>query len=276
MSFAFGRLSARDMQKMHAADFQVIITGSSNIAEPMLDMTRENGLLVWVEVSCFQGEELWQRFPQSRPTVDGKQISKTGPPGNKWYAGVLPNPKVVADRLLFIEKLLDRYKVPVLYLDFCRFPGRWEDGLGQAISAENGETRAGKRMKIITDFVRQVAKLCRARGTKLGIFLVPYDNSEYGQDLGEVAQICDYFSPMLYHKICGRKTEWIGDRCNFFSKKLNRKIIPVLQSLPEPTPLPPVEFRQALNQVDKKLSQGVMILSWESLTPEMKVAVRKI
>lgn len=125
VAFAFKKPNSKEVALIKTTGFSHLITNYKNIDSELIATCRKNKSPLWMEIGCFVGEELWEKFPLSRPTIDGKPIDKLGPPGNKWYAGVIPLPKVIEDRLNLINRLLNKYRqIEVIYLDFCRFPGR--------------------------------------------------------------------------------------------------------------------------------------------------------
>jgi hypothetical protein len=83
----------------------------------------EQGIRVFTEVSLFVGVRHWTRYPHSRP------ITRTGEPlaAEGWYCGVNPiTPEIRQHSLEKIERLVQRYDVDGVWLDFCRWPCRWE------------------------------------------------------------------------------------------------------------------------------------------------------
>lgn len=81
------------------------------------------GIRVFAEIGLFVGADLWERFPWARPIkADGKPLEKI-----EWYAGVNPAvPEVQEYRLRQLEHLLRAYPVDGVWLDFIRWPAKWE------------------------------------------------------------------------------------------------------------------------------------------------------
>ncbi len=80
---------------------------------------------VFVDWGLFVGEELRQQYPDSVP------LDETGTPFERddWYVPVCPNhPQVRMQHLAAITKLLEDHghELAGLWLDFIRFPVRWE------------------------------------------------------------------------------------------------------------------------------------------------------
>jgi hypothetical protein len=81
------------------------------------------GLKVYAEFPCFMGESWWQKEPASRPVTEEGQLLE--PEG--WYYGVNPAiPSVRQAQWAALEKLLRDYALDGVWLDFIRWPCRWE------------------------------------------------------------------------------------------------------------------------------------------------------
>lgn len=90
----------------------------------------EQGIKVFAEVSLFVGKQYWERYPHSRPTTS------TGEPmvAEGWYYGVNPIiPEIRTHNVERIRTLIERYEVDGVWLDFCRWPCRWERSTPQLI-----------------------------------------------------------------------------------------------------------------------------------------------
>lgn len=111
---------------------------------------RRRGIKVYAEVPLFVGRKQW-RQQGGRPVTDsGRLLKKHG-----WYAGVCPNqPWLRAQKLRYIQRLVRTFKVDGVWLDFIRYPARWET--------------AGKVKLPQTCFCRQCLEQLRRRtGLKL-------------------------------------------------------------------------------------------------------------
>ncbi|MBI4677602.1 MAG: hypothetical protein HY748_08465 [Elusimicrobia bacterium] len=84
---------------------------------------RGHGIRIFAELGCFVGERYWRERPESRPVNDvGQRIAKV-----KWYAGVCPSQGWLrADIVKRARKLVSRYELDGVWLDFIRYPGHWE------------------------------------------------------------------------------------------------------------------------------------------------------
>ena len=81
------------------------------------------GIKVFAEVPLFVGKRYWERYPHSRPITDtGEPMAPEG-----WYYGVNPTiPEIRQHNLERIRTLIEHYEVDGVWLDFCRWPCRWE------------------------------------------------------------------------------------------------------------------------------------------------------
>lgn len=168
------------------------------------------GMRVYAEFGCFVGQKWWDQVPSSRP------ITETGEPlpPFEWYHGVNPaNPVVRAGLLAALEELLTAHQVDGVWLDFIRWPCKWESptphlvhtsfdpdtvarfaadiGLelptgdaatvARAILERHGRAWSEWRCKQVTSWVaeaRRVLKRIRPDAT-LGLFGVPWRRADY-------------------------------------------------------------------------------------------------
>ena len=81
------------------------------------------GLQVYAEFGCFVREQWWATRPESRPiTAEGEPL-----PVVEWYAGVTPSIPAVRQALLDqLAQLVREHDVDGVWLDFIRWPSRWE------------------------------------------------------------------------------------------------------------------------------------------------------
>jgi hypothetical protein len=81
------------------------------------------GMKVYAEFGCFAGADLWEQYPASRPVTDDGQLLEP----QDWYCGINPSvPAVREDRLAALERLVGEYPIDGVWLDFIRWPCRWE------------------------------------------------------------------------------------------------------------------------------------------------------
>ncbi|MCB0064842.1 MAG: hypothetical protein KDE19_22110 [Caldilineaceae bacterium] len=88
-----------------------------------VDEIHAQGLKIYAEFGCFQGKEWWETIPDSRPTLaDGTLLEPI-----EWYHGVNPSIPTVREELLEqLTPLLRDHALDGVWLDFIRWPCRWE------------------------------------------------------------------------------------------------------------------------------------------------------
>lgn len=96
------------------------------------------------------------------------------------------------------------------------------------------------RCEQITSFVKEVKKVLAEKNPKLelGLFAVPWMEGEFNnaiitiiaQDIKRLSSYVDVFSPMAYHKMCGKDINWITDISKYMQDKTAKKAVPILQA----------------------------------------------
>jgi len=107
----------------------------------------------------------------------------------------------------------------------------------------------------------------------LGMFSIPWGPEDFdnaiqrviAQDFARLARDIDVFSPMLYHTMCGRPVEWIGEHTLYLTQVTSRPVIPIVQAVDQPVPMPRGEFRRALLEGLAEPSAGVMMYRLQDL-----------
>jgi len=101
----------------------------------------------------------------------------------------------------------------------------------------------------------------------LGTFVVPWRKGERGneisyklaQDAFQLSELVDVVSPMLYHRMCGRQTSWVGKMTDYYREKARSEVWPIVQS-----DIDPLAFKNVLDQVSRADAGGVLIFSASS------------
>ncbi len=113
---------------------------------------------------------------------------------------------------------------------------------------------------------------------KLGVFYCawyPEDHNgalyrNLGIDLAGLADRADVLSPMLFHQMKGRPTEWVGEYLEWLEKttsagKTSSLVWPIVQSHDNPGVVSPEEFRKVMLEGSKSPASGIMMFSDQSL-----------
>ena len=285
--FSLGNITKEKIKQAINIGANSIFTGAQNLSNESVHHIKKSKLKVFIEFGIFQGEDLWQKYPDSRP------IDKNGKPMDKihWYAGVCPNnPEVRKFILTSIYRLIEVYEIDGLWLDFIRYPCHWEKIRNTDITEycfcqiclskfnkDVGGKPAGKKWtnwkcQQITDFVADVKKII-PKNMLLGMFAVPWQRYEYsgaidkiiGQDFGLLSKCVDIFSPMVYQKFCNRPISWIDSTVKYFSYMTKKPILPSIQTEDREGKINATEFGEELKKAFKAPSQGTIIFFLEDL-----------
>jgi len=275
------------------------------------------GLLVYAEFGCFVRQQWWEMHPESRPlTAEGEPL-----PVVEWYAGVTPSVPAVREGLLEqLGRLVREHDVDGVWLDFIRWPSRWESpqprlyqtsfdpislrlfrqemGLdlpeqepqaaAAAILARHAEAWATWKCRQITSWVaqaRQVVARHARRPCLLGRFGVPWHRNEregaitriMGQDFAALGAHVDVFSPMVYHRMCGRPVSWIAEITEHIAQLSGRPVWPIIQTMSQPDALSDGEFAQAMDAaLEAPGSSGVVLYNLRGAAEEGRLdAIRR-
>lgn len=183
--------------------------GSASVENIFLVRSILNDTDIYVEVPAFAGFELLEKYPDSKPVeATGKTTQKDS------YCGLCPtHPGLRRECLDKVKKLLE-LDVNGIWLDFIRYPTKWEEPepdildtcycdrclkmfseyLGESV---HGNTLEEKVQHIdgsfyvewlefksaqITSMVKDVKNLINESGKpiKLGFFAIPWEDKEYG------------------------------------------------------------------------------------------------
>lgn len=266
-----------------------VFTSFKNLDKRLIKKLKSNNFKIYAEISSFVGEELWEKYPKSRPIDEnGAKIKRID-----WYAGVCPNhPQVRKDKLQLINSIIYNYEIDGLWLDFIRYPCHWEvlnPDLTEYCFCPNCLEKfkneiGGKPQGIqwvrwkcnqIIKFVADVKNLIKQSGKniKLGMFSVPWRESDFdgaiekviGQDFKSLRKYIDVFSPMVYHKMCGRQTRWIHEIVTYMDKVAGKPILPIIQTEDRPEKISQDEFREEMVYATESPSEGAIIFFWEDL-----------
>ena len=276
--------------------------------QKLVEVLHKQGIKVYGKVGIFGGEEYWKRYPESRPVDDkGKLIEKDG-----WYAGVTPTIEVIRKEKLAEIKRLAAKNIDGIWLDAIRWPCYWEvpsprieetsfDPITLEKFQEDTKISIPKellkteekaswilknyerkwrdwRCEEITDFVKEARRI--TRGKTLGLFTVPWQKEDYnnaikniiGQDYPSLGKYVDFFSPMVYHQMCGRKTAWIEGVIEYVHRESGKPILPIIQAVD----ISSKEFEEAIKTaIAAEGSEGVIIFTIKDVLKEEKLKAMK-
>lgn len=176
-----------------------------------------------------------------------------------------------------------RWNPKVIWLDHFRFDGYWE-----SVKEELSDTHNPCRWCKGKNRSREIGELARwtrlqiPKSVKAGYFAVPYMLRrhaklvlELGQDHRLVGKSLDMTSPMLYHRMIGKKVSYISEYTKYLYDLTRRPVLPIIQIKDMPDHLADKikqdEFMEAFVEAKKKPSIGVSIFMWEHAIEKKKI-----
>lgn len=130
------------------------------------------------------------------------------------------------------------------------------------------------RCGLITSMVKELAEKARSikSDIKINVHAVPWRENDFGgalvhvagQDLGAIAPLVDYVSPMCYSQMLKRDARWIASVVEDMDRSCKGKILPSIQVYPEyiDDTFTPDDFRDCIEEAIKPPSLGVVFFSW--------------
>jgi uncharacterized lipoprotein YddW (UPF0748 family) len=266
----------------------------------LVDALHSAGLRVYAEFNCFAGQQRWSDYPASRPvTAAGTPLE----PIEGYYGANPAVPALRAQRLDALRHLLENHALDGVWLDFIRWPGRWEraapiipptsfdaatirqfqaaTGLTGALTAAEllGEHAAAwhawrcEQVRAWVEQARQIVDAVRPEAA-LGLFAIPWLPADFdgavirvmGQDVRQLAPYVDVFSPMTYHRMCDRPVHWIADTAAGMHALTQTPICPIIQSVDHPDALPADEYAEALAAaLNAPDAQGAIVFTMQGV-----------
>jgi hypothetical protein len=159
--------------------------------------------------------------------------------------------------------------------------------LASEILQERAEEWVDWKCNRIVGVVQEVKAQIMRRNLdiKLGMFSLPWRRTDFdgairkvaAQDLGRLAAHIDLFSPMVYHKLCYQPPAWVQAVAQEVREWTQKPVLPVVQSIHQPSPMEPEELDDALNNALHPAFEGAMIFTLEPVlkSKEMAAVVRK-
>ena len=172
------------------------------------------------------------------------------------------------------------------YCDSCIFEFIREYGIrlpdtcmttaGKALFLTNnyGERWDNFRCGLITSMVKELAEEARSikPDIKINVHVVPWRENDFdgalihvaAQDLGAIAPVADFVSPMCYSQMLKRDARWIADVIEDMDRRCKDKVLPSIQVFPEyiDDTFTPDNFRECIEAAIKHPSLGVVFFSW--------------
>lgn len=139
------------------------------------------------------------------------------------------------------------------------------------------------RSEVLNEWVRDLKTIVNEQQPKalLGIYYCPWFPDDYGGahyrslglDLRALARIADVFSPMLYHQMMERSTEWVGEYVQWLKTSgitAGEKplVWPIVQAHNKPGIVTTEEFRHVMWNGSRPPASGIMMFTLHSLLGE--------
>lgn len=128
----------------------------------------------------------------------------------------------------------------------------------------------------IVELAERVNKFVKSQKSDIliGLFHVPWTNEDFdgamreivGQDLARLSPYIDIFSPMVYHAMCGKSPQWIGEIVKYTYHKTSKPVLPIIQSMDIPREISPTEFFESLDSgISATGSAGIIVFNIKGL-----------
>src|SRR3989338_2650784 len=252
---------------------------------------------IYADFPVFCGEELLKSFPDAIPIeAFGKDLIKEG------LTFVCPTHLGVRQYLIKELAKLVKLDINGVWLDCARYPTVWdksnpiiydtcyckrcislfEKHIGEKIVGTTLEDKFLhidgsyyiEWLRFKCDQITSIVELARKTITnskkemKLGIFVVPWEDSEYsagikrilGINIEQISPLVETVSPMLYHKMCGKDVEWVKEKVNYYWN-LGKPFLPLIQT----GDVSLDEFKKSMEFAILKPSAGVCVFYLDDL-----------
>lgn len=292
-----GRPAAAQVDTLHAWGCTAVFGGYQD--SEFVAAAHRAGLSVYAEFGCFAGQRWWSEIPDSRPlTAEGVPLEAEGwyYGVNPAVPAVREAQLRALEALLAAYQVdgvwLDFVRWPCHWevrspalpltsfdagtlarfgeetgIDLPLLEGR---AAAELVLARYAPSWRAWRCAQITSWVAQArAVIDRVRpGALLGLFGVPWRLSDYGgaildvigQDYRALGRYVDVFSPMVYHRMCGRPPMWVGAVTYEVRALSSKPVWPIVQAVDEPDHLPAAEYGRALDTaLSHPASDGVIV-----------------
>ncbi|MBP6338276.1 MAG: family 10 glycosylhydrolase [Vitreoscilla sp.] len=202
-----------------------------DVLQTMLDAAHAKGLRVRAWMPQFHDQVAATAHPawQMMAKVGGTAQPYTGSRQTEYFVNPL-SPEVQAYELALIREVLDHYAVDGLMLDWIRFDNHNMDvgpGTRQAYQAATGidpltldftqpsaalERWNAFRTEGLAAYVKQVRQALPP-GRDMGVYILPPEFVEVGQDAARFNDQTDLLSPMCYFRDWGFPVAWVWQSC---------------------------------------------------------------
>lgn len=315
-----GTLFSKDYS-YHELGVNAIFVRSISLNQQLYNTSKKQEIKIYVEFPMLHGKEYLKKYPEAYPINEKGEAAQPADwfmgicptdPGFRsyrieqlrsilntynvdgiwldylhWHAQ-FETPEPILPETCFCDHCIERYQQYAK----VHVPGSNIPEKAEWILTHNDSSWRAWRSSILTGWVSEMKNIVKETrpDALLGIFYCPwyptdYDGALYrnlGIDLKELAGLADVFSPMLFHKMMDRSTNWVNEytvwlynQFNTFSD--NKPLIwPIVQAHNHPEVISPEEFREVMINGAKAPSTGIMMFSDVSLLDDInKIQVMK-
>ena len=247
-----------------------------DVLQTMLDEAHARGIQVRAWMPQFHDQVAAKKHPewQMMALADGQVIPYTGSNQTEYFVNPL-HPDVQAYELSLIEEVVTKYPVDGIMLDWIRFDNfnmdvsdftrreyQSEFGINPLsldLSAPSPALDQWNSFRTdgIAAYVERVRQIIPAK-IHLGVYILPPEFVEVGQDAAKFNMHVDLLAPMCYFSDWGYPLEWFWENClsSAAQKSGPAALVPVLDSH-----LADDEYRQIFTHIRRDFPQ-VRMLSW--------------
>ena len=264
-----------------------------DVLQTLIQAAHPLGIKVRAWLPQFHDQAAAKRHPdwQMLALKDGQVVPYSGSNDEEFFVNPL-NPEVQQYELSLIKEVAENYAVDGIMLDWLRFDDYNMDlskNTRQSFQAATGldplmidfanpgserEAWNGFRTDAIADYVRSVRENLPA-DLPLGVYILPPDFVEVGQDAAKFNTHVDFLAPMCYFRDWDFPLEWVWNNClaTTAQKAGKASILPTMDSH-----LTDAQYRQIISHIRQDYPQ-VNRLSWfyhEQWTEEMLKRIDQI
>jgi uncharacterized lipoprotein YddW (UPF0748 family) len=288
-----------------------IFVHSGSLKVELYQAARKEGVRVYVEFPTLNGKEYLEEHPEAWPINERGErapiadwfmgICPTDPGFRKyreeqlrdllsrfqidgiwldylhWHAQ-FETPEPILPETCFCERCLQRFQAETN----ADIPAGDVQQKAQWVLTRSDSSWRLWRSKVLTDWVSDMSAILKSSqpAALLGIFYCPWYTEDYrgalyrtlGLDMKALAKITDVFSPMLYHHMMGRSSDWVGEYIRWLDQTVigdgKALIWPIVQAHNKPGIITTEEFREVMWNGSRAPSSGIMMFTLHTLIGE--------
>jgi len=221
-----------------------------DVLQTMLDEAHARGIKVYAWIPQFHDQAAARKHPdwQMMAFVDGQVVPYSGSGQTEYFVNPL-HPDVQAYELSIIQEIAENYPVDGIMLDWIRFDDYNMDvsditrGQYQSLSGvdpltldfQNPSPAIEQWNDFRTDAIAAYAQKVRESlpaNLHLGVYILPPEFVEVGQDAAKFNADVDALAPMCYFRDWGYPLEWFWESClaGAAQKSGKTELVPVMDS----------------------------------------------